>query len=544
MATIQAFLTDNTSPQSVRLHLFFGKLQLLATFHVQLSSSSQQYQFSKASTLSCIAAFPILSTRRDVFDLVCLDTKGDLHVWCASSALEMDVAIPNVTAEDGRDEVANQFASSLSMALDGNGAAVSHARTIVGLADANGSCVSVVYSDGAQVRVSLDCTPPPGIVARTLESLSYTLSNDLFGYLFRTYLLEVNRLPTHERRDRSKLWRLLSRILLDEFGLTPTVNNDGWSDSIMRQLALRVKRSNSGGNDNRSSPEPSLDSLTRATNMPKVLVALHLLAQDCRLSSTTESDLPLLAALIIPLAATIGRQDWVDYWTRLVPKVATGTALPPGIDIDSTLLDVFDEPPDILVYLALQLAAKARLPFPTPSSISSLDSPLGSPCPCKQTELLTAAYSSISEHKIPCERRAVALVNFMVDNGLDTDWVMDLPFGVGMPIVELIRVCQQNPPENASPEVYKLIRREELATLSELNSSILDLPMGAEDSSDGDLTIGEVMDSMHSLGGKHAHYSALPHVRFGLDRRLDEVERIMQTTRPRAVALDDPEGLK
>lgn len=74
--------------------------------------------------------------------------------------------------------------------------------------------------------------------------------------------------------------------------------------------------------------------------------------------------------------------------------------------------------------------------------------------------------------------------------------------------------------------------------------SILELPMGAEDGSDERKTIGDILKSVHHPGAKHAHYSALPHVRFGSDKRKEEVERIMQTTRPRVVPVEDPKGMR
>lgn len=38
--------------------------------------------------------------------------------------------------------------------------------------------------------------------------------------------------------------------------------------------------------------------------------------------------------------------------------------------------------------------------------------------------------------------------------------------------------------------------------------------------------------------------SALPHVRFGHDKRIQEVERIMQTSRVRTISIEDPKGAR
>lgn len=133
----------------------------------------------------------------------------------------------------------------------------------------------------------------------------------------------------------------------------------------------------------------------------------------------------------------------------------------------------------------------------------------------------------------------------MLKHGLDKHWFADVPFGVSMPVAELFRVVQQHPPPNAPPAVYTFIDRADLAMVCGTETfSILELPMGAEDNSDERNTVGDILKSVHHPGAKHAHYSALPHVRFASDKRMEEVERIMQTTRPRTVPVEDPKGIR
>ena len=52
------------------------------------------------------------------------------------------------------------------------------------------------------------------------------------------------------------------------------------------------------------------------------------------------------------------------------------------------------------------------------------------------------------------------------------------------------------------------------------------------------------MASVEKDFAKHSHLlPAMPHVRFGSDKRLEEVDRIMQTTRVRTIETRAPSGI-
>lgn len=61
-------------------------------------------------------------------------------------------------------------------------------------------------------------------------------------------------------------------------------------------------------------------------------------------------------------------------------------------------------------------------------------------------------------------------------------------------------------------------------------------------------TIGQIMSQTEAgkIDAKTKKNAplVLPHVRFGTDRRLQEVERIMQTTKLRIVSLSEPKGAR
>lgn len=50
--------------------------------------------------------------------------------------------------------------------------------------------------------------------------------------------------------------------------------------------------------------------------LPAVLLALHLVAEDAKLSLERFSEVDLLGPLLQCLGSSLGRLDWVDYWAR------------------------------------------------------------------------------------------------------------------------------------------------------------------------------------------------------------------------------------
>lgn len=168
---------------------------------------------------------------------------------------------------------------------------------------------------------------------------------------------------------------------------------------------------------------------------------------------------------------------------------------------------------------------------------------LGKPDPWRQTELVGDIYQALSPTaSLTVEERAYNTVSAMMDRKLTSAWLADLPFGVAMPIMEMIRVVQANPSMDHSPAYYAFINRPDLAAIYDYERVATELPVGPEPTLDSKPTIGDIVKNAGDW--KAVSYTSLPHVRFGLDRRLNEVERIMQTTRLRTIALDDPKGVR
>jgi anaphase-promoting complex subunit 1 len=51
----------------------------------------------------------------------------------------------------------------------------------------------------------------------------------------------------------------------------------------------------------------------------------------------------------------------------------------------------------------------------------------------------------------------------IVNRGCDSEWLADLPWGVAMPILEMLRICHASPPKDWPAKAYAFIGRSDLA---------------------------------------------------------------------------------
>lgn len=130
---------------------------------------------------------------------------------------------------------------------------------------------------------------------------------------------------------------------------------------------------------------------------------------------------------------------------------------------ESSLLDSFDGPPDVLEYFSNRLSKRLK-PFPTPASLLMTESEFGTPDVCPQITFL----SQLCDRMCPTSAltdvrsRAHSAVQFLVENSLGHEWIADLPASLSLPILELIRVCQVAPAPGWSKEVYNMVGRPDL----------------------------------------------------------------------------------
>lgn len=172
------------------------------------------------------------------------------------------------------------------------------------------------------------------LTQRCIEALSGIMNESIFVEFKVELLSELQALPGCQRDDPDAVWRVFEETLSSMSGLQvekrsfstmSRIVQDGTlsSDAITRRLAARIDSKQVS-----LSPPSEYKQVSFKTSvdrsLPGILLALHLIAQDFRLSLSHKKDLSRVVKLIIKFALQIGKRDWVDYWERIMPVEVTG----------------------------------------------------------------------------------------------------------------------------------------------------------------------------------------------------------------------------
>jgi anaphase-promoting complex subunit 1 len=334
-ANISVFLSDDTTPSSVHINVQLPTQ--LYTFLASRSQGSAPFTISPFQSLHATASLPILATRHRVHDTLVLNHAGSLEL-VTSGGRSLGINLPKIPVTgDGRDEVAHRL-TGLRMVLEEDDRMGAAERRIMGLSDAVGSRYTVIFEDGEKLRISADFRIQHLLVRQCFEALSYVLTPEAFFSFKRELISHLEGLSSLERGDDVAPWTVFRRVLFAMIGIPlPVSQSDAYehlldasqqsADPVTRRLAVRAQAKR-----RQASPQPTprqaLGAMIDPTEIPGILLTLHLVAQDCRLSSSRQKDLPALATVLVELSGRLGRADWRDYWLRLVPSLQGKEGVP------------------------------------------------------------------------------------------------------------------------------------------------------------------------------------------------------------------------
>ena len=333
MRAAKIHISENLSPESVHIDIHVSNM--LYIFHAQLSSG---WTITPLVSIPCSSAIPVISTR-DISDTLILDN-GKLQI-ITSGTRSIPLIVPRGSF-DGRDELPRKLASSLSMVLEGDSddsmsgdlgsAPVSY--RIVAMEDGVGGKCTVVFDDGEKARVNVDLRITNVLVNKCLDALSWVLPADAFFVVKREVITAVqSRLGLHQDET---VWEVFVSTLSSVIGLEDSISasaQDNFvqsvetsSDPLIRRLVAKLgsQISTSTSPKQPQAGQPPIERID-PSNMVVALLALHLVAQDYRLSSCGHIELVKLAKVLMDLSAAIGRWDWWDYWMRLMPTAKSST---------------------------------------------------------------------------------------------------------------------------------------------------------------------------------------------------------------------------
>lgn len=312
MALAQIFLSENVSATCVQLNVHDG-----TTLYPFSARRDDEWTIRPLQPIACSSAVPVTATRHGVHDTLILQNQ-QLRLIVEGQVLP--VSLPKSLTEH-KDELPRQLESQLSMALDADDPMDrSAARRVSQITAAFDATVSMRLDDGESVRISLDHRIQDELVHQCLEALTWTMSPEVVFAIKRQLLLKLQATGS-SRHNPASAWKAFVEALETCLGLdlraSQRQSSDASLDPLLRKIAKRLGQ--------RPPPEaPKRKQRRRAAgfgddSLAKVLCSLHLIAQDLRLGQDRTQGLSKVVKVVINLCTVAGENNWLDYWTRLVP---------------------------------------------------------------------------------------------------------------------------------------------------------------------------------------------------------------------------------
>ncbi|OBZ68319.1 Anaphase-promoting complex subunit 1, partial [Grifola frondosa] len=502
--------------------------------------------------LSATCIISIRATRETVRDLLILKPDGHLAILTHGT-----LQLPLQLTDPVRETAASNDASE------------DKAKHIISFSDSIQSSVTLKYSDGSRVRLSLNLIPPDSLTNQCLLMLAMILPADSFFSLHSLFLHKwsLESLPTAEGVAFDSfalaLCELFDVEVVEEEGSDKSGSKpiDAWdalattySSSRFREdpvlLHLRLPTAPTTPIAVKKSPQKPHRYLS------SILYALHQVAEDQRLSLDGYKDLYKLVPIVCRFALII-RPEWADYWKRLCPDALDEW---PSQSVAS-LTNIDDHmpvwPPDMAAILygrinnpdwarVTILRSNSKLRHPLPMAAQSLSymftSSLVYTCPWQITKHRKAGKR---------ENGLTAMVKLQVD--LQT--LRHTPLGLAAPLREATRTCQLSPSGDWPVVAYQLIGRNDLAEGLSMSPDLF-FNHGYRSVKEYILpsyprkTIREHIEDVHrevlgevgAVSGVELDLEDFTRIRFGQDRRLEELSRMLcSSAAPSIRSIDRPE---
>ncbi|KAF5357388.1 hypothetical protein D9758_005889 [Tetrapyrgos nigripes] len=500
-------------------------------------------------SVPALSIAPVRATRPNVWDL--LIHKPEKGLWILTHGVqELYVAFSSQTPAGGPP--------------------LTHHGRIKSLANESGcsAFVTVNFEDGWSSHENIDLLPQDLLTQQSLQMLALTLPSITTFEIHRFFFFFWSQKSF--RTSDGIEWDCFVQALYTFFCITedtaPGNTENPWQalqassssparfneDPVFQVLKL-PQRVHSPSPITKVPIDKNSDLYAR---LIVTLYALHTLGEQLRLLVHRYACLLRLVPVICRLAMFI-RPEWADYWRRLCPDALAQTPWPsaataPVEDFDDTI-PVW--PPDISAILfgrisnpewkvpwlnAFELAERFKV-YPS-CAYGHLD-------PLSALQRLSAVVKCLADGSISrTSKRAENAVRAMVQLGIGEDFISKLPLGIASSLKEAARSCQIAPPLEWPAAAYKAIGREDVAASVTQGPDLL--------SKDGYLsmkeytnpnrprrTINQIVQAakiatageVELSTGVELDLEEFTSVRFGQDRRLDEVARMLCSSTPAVV---------
>ncbi|KAI5990454.1 hypothetical protein EDD15DRAFT_2452542 [Pisolithus albus] len=469
------------------------------------------------TTIDATSVVPIRSTRAEIWDLLVVKPGGTVSIL-THGLYDLPIQLRLSASRNVRTQDADE-SSDLEI------------KNVVAAKWECISSVTLTCSGGENYRGRFDMIPQDSLVSQTLRVLALVLPKQEAFDLHRKFLEAWT--PHYFWTSSNGEFHALSLAISFVLELKPRLKLPVPPTS--RQYFFFTLK-----------PNPLL---------APVLYALHMLAEDLRLTVHRYDSLLLLVPLVCQIAH-ITRPEWVDYWKRLCPNIMPAWPSPSTIRADTLDDRIPVWPPDMtaVLYGRLSNPEWKFLPYESPRLASLFEIQpsfaFGNAEPLLTLQRVTTAYLCLAGDSVAStQRRAELTVETLIEmwgtakKGLL--FLDGLPLGIAAPLREAIRTCQLSPPGNWRSEHYELVGRRDLA-FSVAKVQPVHFQQGLYQSpetyvarsvlnSHRRVTISTLVDQAKSasigeidaVSGVELDLNGFSNIRFGQDRRLEEVARML-----------------
>ncbi|KAF8885664.1 hypothetical protein BD779DRAFT_1533052 [Infundibulicybe gibba] len=439
--------------------------------------------------IPAVCAVSICATRKKIWDL--LIVKPDYSFAILTHGLcELDVGVSQARLRE----------SSTGGKADMNITGV-HGK-VVSIHNHAASSVVLVFEDGWKAQTAINLIPRDPLTNECLVRILPLLSS---SDAFKFHRLFLHRWHMHNFSTTSNV----------EFTSPQSTGENNWvrlgatvSHVRFREdPAMRNLRAPPSGSRLQAISSP----LKLHPLLGPVLTTLHLLAESFRFMVHRQESLSNLVPVILE---NIKPDDRVPVWPTDLAAILYGKLHNPEWKMPS--LDV-----------AERFQIQISYPFGRPDAT--------------WLELLESLYSSLADGEVPqSQKRAENTISLLVKLKLENGFLNRLPLGVAAPLREAARTCQLAPPGDWPLAAYRAICRDDLAASASDSQSML-FRAGyrslKEYTSSNRLrpSIGFIVSEARAAGGGEINdvtgveldLRDFTDIRFGQDRRLEEVARML-----------------
>ncbi|TFK24896.1 anaphase promoting complex subunit 1 [Coprinopsis marcescibilis] len=497
----------------------------------------QNFQFPAMSTI------PVIATRPNITDLLVVQPNGGVYLL-----------------GQGTCSIGFEFTDPVARVKEYQSVGVpksAHGR-LVGFEDARHSLVSLVFSDGYRERVNMDMCFKDKLVTECMQMLSLVLPAESYFHLHMYFINEWsidNRVHDAEIEFKSFKAALYRHLNIEDAPPPASETQSGWErlanttshrrfreDPALRRLKLPPKHVQSTPKPLSNPPHP-MHSV--------VMYTLHILAEDLRLLKNRQDSVVKLAPLIARLALPV-RPEWTEYWKRLIPDAFNGW---PHMSQGSYNLSHVDDklpiwPYDVMsfLYSVVTGIADPTTHWRTPMHIAKnweikpafahdmVD-------PLADLHEVLSLFAILGDSKAPgAQKRAEMAIHKLV-TGVGVDKIEMLPLGIALPLREALRTCQLAPPAHWPLPSYSQIGRNDLAASAsdEPERMFTEGYRPAKDFMNPTKprpSIGSIVSEVKTaatgeidtISGVELNQEDFTQIRFGQDRRLGEVARLLNSS--------------